>query len=94
MTDHIRGIIAGFLSDLKKKKSDKDKIFEIIQGVIDSNTKEHIKDFKIEKDQMIFYVDSSVWGYQLNLLKPTILNKLKTESSGKIKSVLVRVRLR
>lgn len=92
MTEHIRGIIAGFLNDLKKKKSDKDRIFQTIRGTIDSNTKPHIKDFQLKQKRIFFYVDSAVWGYQLNLLKPQMLDLLKKEFPDQIDDIFIKVR--
>ena len=92
MTEHIRGIIAGFLNDLKKKKSDKDRIFQTIRDIIDPNTKPHIKDFQLKQRQIFFYVDSAVWGYQLNLLKPQMLDILQKKFPNQVDDIFIKVR--
>lgn len=94
MTEHIRGIVAGFLKELKKKKSGRDEIFDLVKDVIDPKTKQHIKGVSVKKDQMIFYVDSSVWGYQLSLLKPNILKQLKEHPEHHINNIYIKVQSR
>ena len=94
MTEHIRGIVAGFLKELKKKKNNKDELFDLIQDVIDPKTKKHIKGISLKKNQMVFYVDSSVWGYQLNLLKPNILKRLREQKDCCITNIFIKVQSR
>jgi len=76
---HIKKIINEFIKEARKGREKKEKVTSLVEQIIDINTKRHIKSYRIYKDTLIIYVDSSIWSYQINLWKNKLLKKLKEE---------------
>jgi len=76
---HIKKLINDFVKDIKKGKRRKEKITSLVEELLDINTRKHIKSYRVYKDILTIYVDSSIWGYQINLWKNKLLKKLKEE---------------
>jgi len=76
---YIKKIINEFIKEVKKDREKKEKVVSLVEQIIDINTKRHIKSYRIYKDTLIIYVDSSIWSYQINLWKNKLLKKLKEE---------------
>ncbi len=79
MPQYIKKIINEFIKEVKKDREKKEKVVSLVEQIIDINTKRHIKSYRIYKDTLIIYVDSSIWSYQINLWKNKLLKKLKEE---------------
>lgn len=90
LPSHIKNLITSFINDLQKERQDKEKFFYFIEDLLNKKTKKHITSYKIYKNTLIFYVDSPVWKFQLNLLKPKILEKFKEENIG-IKNIKIKL---
>ena len=90
MPDHIRNLIGNIVKEIKKDKKSKDKILYIVEKLIDKRTQSHIKSYRLYKKELFFYVDSSIWGYEVNLRRKKILDELKKEKMG-VKTIKIKL---
>ncbi|RKY39455.1 MAG: hypothetical protein DRP76_03365 [Candidatus Omnitrophota bacterium] len=82
MDRDTQNFIFQFLNKLKKKKIDKEEFLKILEKALTKEEKKHIQDIYVRKNKLIIKVDSSVWGYQFNLLIPEMLKLLKRKNVG------------
>jgi hypothetical protein len=87
---HIKNLITSFLKDLEKNKPKKEKIYSLIEGLLDNKLKDHLSSYKVYRGNLIFYVDSAIWSYQLHLLKTKILETIKKEAP-QIKNIKIKI---
>lgn len=83
----IRDIIQGLFETWEKKKSqpiDEPKV--ILKNILTKQEKQHAQFGYFRKGVLGISVDSSVWLYQLNLKKESLLAKLR-ESFSDIKDI-------
>jgi len=90
--DCTQNLLSQFLDKLKKKKTSKEEILKILEEVLSKEERRYIQDIYISrKNNLIIKVNSSVWGYQFNLLIPEILRLLK-EKNIEVNEIKIKVR--
>ncbi len=90
MPTHIKNLISEVVKELRKNNKSKEKIISVIDNLIDKKIQKHIKSYRIYKKSLIFYVDSSIWIFEVNLFKKRVLDELKKENLG-VKSIKIKI---
>jgi hypothetical protein len=76
--DAIKDILAGVIEKIAcAKPKHYDRLQEVWQEIAGKKAMQHSKVAGIKDDQILIYVDSSAWLYQMNLEKEGSLNKFK-----------------
>jgi predicted nucleic acid-binding Zn ribbon protein len=82
--DQVKDIVDSVILKLLKKDSPQSKNIENIwQKAAGKKIQQHTKLAGLKQDQLVVYVDSPAWLYQLNLLK----NKMLKEIQGQIPEI-------
>jgi hypothetical protein len=87
---HIKNLITNFLRDFERNRLEKEKIRSLIEDLLDDKLKSHLHSYKVYRRNLIFHVDSAIWGYQLHLLKTKILEVIKKEIP-QIKHIKIKI---
>ncbi len=91
MVESIHKTLYKFLDNLKKDQI-KQKIYTILDRELDSKTKSHVKGYNLRGKKLFIYVDSPLWIFQLNLLKPHLLNIfLKRNLNSVVEEIKIRL---
>jgi len=93
VSEHIKNTLGGFLNDLKIKQKSNQQVRQVLDSVFDENTRKHIQGYKKYKETLIIYVDSSMWSFQINLLKTKILEQIHHITKN-INKISVKVRMK
>lgn|GEM_PF-1076225 len=90
MVIQIKTTIGKFLKNKQKEIYEREKIAKIVEKILDPKIKHHVRLAKIYKKTLVFYTDSSVSSFQLNLLKSNILKEV-CAIVPKIEKIKIRI---
>lgn len=90
MPTHIKSLINKVVKELRNDNKSKEKILSVIENLIDKKIQKHIKSYRLYKKNLIFYVDSSIWIFEVNLFKKKVLDELKKENLG-VKNIKIKI---
>jgi len=88
---HIKHLIGKFLNQYKQNTNIKQEITRRVYAVINKKLQPHVKIGKLYKDKVVLYVDCSVVGYEVNLLKEKILEEVN-KIHPNIKTVIIKTK--
>ena len=78
--DNIKDVIYRVIEQLSKKNVDPHaKIEKIFEDVLSPRELKHVRLGEIRNHELIIYVDSSAWLYEMNTKRSRILQRFKEE---------------
>lgn len=90
MVTQLKNIIEKFLKSQQKRAQETEKVNTIVEAILDDETKKHTQLAGLYKNNLVLYVDSSAWLFQLNLQKNNILGAIQKKLPD-IKTIKIKL---
>lgn len=90
MPEHIKHSLTQLIKNLKAKSKDKKEISSVLREVFNEKIQYHIQGYRTYKKNLIIYVDSSLWSFDVHLLKPKLLEKLH-QIKSEIRTIKIKI---
>jgi len=91
MATHIKDVVAGVLRQAKARRHIQQQVENVLDEIVDVQTRKHIRVKYIQKKSLILHTQSSAALYNTNLKKAEILEAVQ-QRIPTIENVVIKVR--